>query len=55
MCRAKTEPMLKKHVVCDYQFLTAKHGKLYNILSCAVDNFSLKNSFDKDKILVFVY
>ncbi|MCZ3153751.1 hypothetical protein NYZ16_09045 [Acinetobacter baumannii] len=45
----------KGHVVCGYQFLTAKHGKLYSILSYAVDNFSLKNSFDKDKILVFVY
>ncbi|HDQ4282027.1 hypothetical protein [Acinetobacter baumannii] len=45
----------KGHVVCGYQFLTAKHRKLYNILSYAVDNFSLKNSLDKDKILVFVY
>ncbi len=53
MCRAKTEPMLKKHVVCGYQFLTAKHGKLYNILSYALDNFPLKNSFDKDKNFVY--
>ena len=45
----------KGHIVCGYQFLRTKHEKLSNILSHAVDDFSLKNYIDKDKILIFVY